>query len=575
MRGNMGRPGMGSTSGGVIDALGRQTSGGSTGIADHRWLLGARISLASGTENLAYDYIRTDDTMYLGEILEFGFSERSIEAPPGPPRIGDCQIRIKDTDRRFRSLLSTQTGLRRLIELVRITDQAVVGGFEIMKWSFGPGWVEVRGRDILSKINDKYIPSIGTRTNFPYMVQGQDEFFGNIVIGNQFSSVDNPQGRVPCDHIGETTTEFGAVAVDRYCISRFPLFIDATSLPVVYRKLRTDGSFSVVDPSEYIFTKNEIVGDYTPTFLDFLAVQDEDALVRIDTYGFETVQDIGTFTVLSWNDPNPLRNPVDAISKMQLEAMLTMGGDIRFERYNTDSFVAMRAYCDAQAYVCDGTISRRITYGAFLSWMQTSFEFDYYVNRHYQYEVALVVDTDPDRLVITEEFDFLESEPQTPDTAFNRINYRYSYNSATGQWAGSGTFDNEADQAELGNVDYQGNDDQIEAQDVVLPFVDDSVMALTTITRRAAYVALGSHRVTFEVPLPEFFERLELGQLIGFSDALGLADGGWVNKEFKILALRHDFGRLVTTVKAILRAPVVYGGGTGSGPVGGLIFIWN
>jgi len=127
----------------------------------------------------------------------------------------------------------------------------------------------------------------------------------------------------------------------------------------------------------------------------------------------------------------------------------------------------------------------------------------------------------------------------------------------------------------LGNVDYQGNDDQIEAQDVVLPFVDDSVMALTTITRRAAYVALGSHRVTFEVPLPEFFERLELGQLIGFSDALGLADGGWVNKEFKILALRHDFGRLVTTVKAILRAPVVYGGGTGSGPVGGLIFIWN
>ncbi len=556
--------GGGVASGGLVVDLNPTSVGSSSGIIQGRWLLGCRILLNTEILSIADDYIRMPSVLFEGTVLNFGHIERSISAPAGPPRVGDCLVRVDDHNQRLRKLLAIQTARRRLIELFRISDDQLIGGFEITAVTFGDGYVEFTGTDLTSKWMDRPLPMVGTRANFSWMIQGVDEFFMSIIIGYQFSSGANPQGMIPCHHMGPTmTTGSPPVAVDRYSVSRHQVGVSVVRPAIVYRKLSTDAAFSVVDSSEYNlnFTEFFIAADgtfYQPTFLDFFELQEADAKIRIDTIGSVSTPAIGDLPSYTQTDLTPIRYPIDALSIVLFEMIRSVGGDLRADRYNTDSMIAVRDYCVANNIYFDGSIISPITVSAFLSGWQTSHEIDFYVNRHYQYEVAMVVGEDTQRPVLTDTFDFLKITPECNNAPFNRFNYSFALNPSTGEWAGHGTYDNAADQAELGNVDYQNNSDQIEVESIQLPFVFDANTALSTIIRRSFYQALGSHRVTFVVSTPEWFERLELADLIGVTHYGGIADGGWVNAEFKVLAIRHDLQKLQTSIDAILRVPIGY-----------------
>ncbi len=562
LEGNLDNGNLGNVSGGAVQDLDPQGSGSSSGIVQHRWLLGARLYLRSATQRVADDYIRTDSALYEGRVLDFGYIERSIAAPAGPPRIGDCQIRLADTDQRWRILLSTQTGMRRLIEIIRITDEAILGGFEITNVTFGDGYVEVRGQDVLSKWLNKPLPMLGTRANFPWMIQGIDEFFMPIIFGNNFSSGDNPQGRINAHHMGPTTLASSpSVSVDRYCMSRHNLY-GSHSSAIVYRKLRTDAAFAVVDPSEYAITAGESFFSngqtWNATYLDFLALQAEDAEIRFDIEGIDTVSIPGTGVSVSWDVFNELRNPVYFLTFVLLDMLEGIGGAAIFTRWNTDSFTEVRDLCDGNSILCDGSITTQISAATFISRWCSSFGIDFFVNRHYEMQVALTLSEDTGRPVLTDTLDFITVTPIAFNEAFNRWDYRSGLNTATGEWAQHDSYEIVADQTELGNVDYQDNTDVVEVQTVDLTYVQDTATAAATIRRRSAYERLGSQRVSFVCPTPRNFETLELATLIGVTHYGGIADGGWVSEEFKCLSLRHDLSSLQTTVEAVLRVPVEY-----------------
>src|SRR5436190_6957938 len=140
------------------------------------FVLGARLYIASATQAVSYDYVCADDFLYEGRVESFGYSERSVSAPPSSPQIGDCQLRLADTDRKWRDLLSTQTAMRRLIEVVNIVDGSKIGGYEITQLTFGQGYVDVRGWDVASKWMNKQIASLGSYETFPSMT-GTPFFF--------------------------------------------------------------------------------------------------------------------------------------------------------------------------------------------------------------------------------------------------------------------------------------------------------------------------------------------------------------------------------------------------------------
>lgn len=569
--GNLGQPGLGSTSGGIIEDLAPSGSGSSSGIVDTRWLLGVRIDFRTESMKLADDYVRTSTGIYEGLILKYGHIERSISVPVGPPHIGDCLVRVADADQRLRKLLAVQTGRRRLMEILRITDGAILGGFEITDIQYGDLYVEFRGTDIISKWLDRPIDMLGTRAIFPYMAEGTDEFFFPIPYGLNFSPVANPQGMFRVPHIGQTNTawESPSRAVDRYALSRWKLFSDL-GIPVskscdIYRKLPGEARFTIVPRAEYVITngnENLFVNGvyYIPAYLDFLAVQDEGAEIRADCYGIDFIPNVagGSYLQNSGTDTDPLRNPMDLLFFMLFFVVESVGGDLRPARYNADSFTALRTYYQYNNINADGVITESISMNTFLSWLQTSVEFEFFVNRHYQFEVAITDGSDSGRPVLSDNLDFVTITPQMAQLPVNRIVYRYGYVPATGEWAGSGTLDNLADQAELGNVGYQGNVDTLEAELLDLRFVIDTAAALWVVTRRNKYQRLGSHRATAVCPTPEWFERLELNGQYGLTHYGGIKNGGWVNEEFKLLALRHDLEQLETTMELIIFEPVTY-----------------
>ncbi len=555
MGSNLGGTGLQPVAGGAVSNLNPSGAGGSVpaGVdaASRRWLLGIKVYMQAGLQAVANDYIRTDNLIYEGTCLAEGFAERSIPAPSGPPRVGDCRFRLDDTDFRWRTILSTHTGMRRLIEFVRIVDGEFIGGYEITKVYFGDGFVEIAGKDILSKIFDKPFPNLINRTNFPWLMEGIDEDFMPKIFGLQFSAAENLQGRIRCPHMGPTTRLVDSVDVDRYCVSEYQ--INDTGA-VVYRRNPGESTFSVVS-SGYTINQELWGGSTTSTFLDFDAEQDPLAEVRIDCNGLQFVTSIdGTAVDDAWDSGNP----IDWLSRILTVDAVRMGGVYGGDRFNSSNFSALRSQFADNGWRCDGVIDSPITVGNFIARLCSSFEFHFYVNRRYQYDGRMNLDEDLARPELTAAFDLFEMQPSTPDQAFNRWQYRFARNAATGQWAGNDTYNKTADQTELGGVDYQGSTDVVELQNVDLFYVDDPDTALATITRRSDKERLGSQKVEFSVSLPEWFDVLDLGSQFGITDPFGIGPSGWDNAEFELLSRHDDYENLRMNCVGILRVPVEY-----------------
>lgn len=540
-------------------------------------LIVARLLIDSGTENVSHLYVLTNEVIYEGRVLDWGYAERSISVPVSLPRVSDCRFRMADTDRRWRILLEQQTPRRRRIQLVRIHDELsppierMIGTFEIVEAVFPQDEVHIYGKDLTFAWLDKpVVQNLITRRNFPDLAEGIDEAFLHIVAGENRSEAENPQGVIPLPHMGMMSSipeTSPPTLVDRYGMAAHP--ISTFNAPVIYRLEPGDGLFTVVPDTEYTITQDltprTIDGvDYFFTFVDFDIQQLDGTKIQadFDGYFFRGVFENDDYTMPEVSSATgPLRNPVDFLINV---LYVIIKNDIELSRFDIESFDRVREILEGEGsppvnpYYCDGAITAPITARSFLQQFLTNFEIDLFLNKDGKIEINLTTATDADIPLFNDTEDIVRGTLEwiTARPTFNRWRYRYNKNFATNEYAGEAVFDNEADQLALELPDASPPVLHIEEEIVEFPFVRDANTALLVIGRRASFLALGSYRVSFSLPMPEVYNDLELSHQFALTTVFGPGPNGWVNEAFKVTDIVHRFAVRTTDVKAIIRTPV-------------------
>lgn len=525
-------------------------------MAASKWHILASIFLDSGTEFVSGNEVHlaisspAESRIYEGRALAFGTIERSITSPIGLPSISDAKIRLADTDFKLRTLLAHQTPRRRMLSLKIVEDgtseSAVEPSYtgEIGTPEYGPGYVDIPFKDRTFAWIDETIPNRITRANFPDLPQGIDEAFLPYIFGRVESHPDNPQGVI----------ELPRLSASRFGLAAHTVF----DVIAIYRKLPGEGASTIVDPGDFDVTveATNLDGVSTDcTFIDFLLDQDEGTEVRADVAGLDSRPAWGTLpAIVSGGSPaGELRNPIDTFINISFMLLTKFGGEANFD---TDHIIEIReqfetvitAPSGALPYLCDGAVTESITGRALLGRFLPCFQLDMFQDRGGLIDLNFTFEEDAGRPVFSdgqdiEQDSFFESGA---GPTFNQIRFRYMLTNATGEWAGSELFDNDDDQATLG---------EIEPDIVDLFFVRDFATAQDVIARRASFLALGSYRQEFVVPFPEVKDELELAAQVGLSTPWGLETGGYSNREAKILGITVDLDTLKATVRTILRVP--------------------
>lgn len=536
------------------------------------WHTLCKIFLDSGTKYYSKKEVNHPVYVYEGRIKSFGFVDRSIPVPSGLPQLGDCRIQVIDTDMALRDVLAHETPRRRFIELRNVPEGGSESAhppfatFEIYDFELANGIVEISGRDVNFSWIDNVIPGLINRTNFPDLMPGIDEAFMPIIAG----VLDAPDE-------GSPPNPQGVLTLPRMTLTRWGL----AQHPILYvelcGRLTNEDLFTEIDPGDYTVTEepHTIDGvDYTLSFIDFTVDQDPGLEVRCRIVeGFATRGAFGNMPAVINSPLTALRNPVDAWINVVYG---TLARETRIPRFNTDSFLEVHALFDsglidyvspAAPYACDFAIDEPITIREFMSWWQTSFETDVYVNRYGEIEMNVTTVTDPDRPVfsqgpvfgnITDDSLILLNtvRQRSANPTCNRLRYNSAYNYSEEEWAQKDVFDNEDDQLALGGAGspivpfIEESDSPLE-----LRCVRDPLTATDVARRRMEFLALGSYRIEFQAPLPYAYNDLELARLIGVTSVWGLEVGGYHNQEIKVTGLTYELDRKVVTVRGILRVP--------------------
>lgn len=537
------------------------------------WHVFARVFLESQTQNWAIRPWMVNDTsgseVYEGLVLAFGNIDRAVGFPAGMPQIGDARVRVADTTRALRNRLAHETPRRRLVELkiaerggqsLHERDPIYTG--EIMDATFGPGYVEFTLRDVTFSWLDEIFPDLITHETFPELSIGVDSAFANIINGQVISHEKNPQGAVPLPHIG-----FASSHGDWYGIAAHPIY----DLVAVYRKLPGEGVFTLVDESEFTIVEEvRDAGGLNLTFsiLQFLAEQPPGTLIQADVEGIDARGGWGSIPGVT----GLLRNPVDFFINMAYFFLVRAGID-PVEPFDVDDIAFLREQCESlfpdsstdgtAGLYCDGALVKPFSAREFFGRFLPSFGFTMYQKKNGKITLKLVGDGDSNRVVFARNKmvrnTFIETMAKP---TFNQVEYRSHVNYCTNEWAEVHTYDNDDDQRALGN--YTGNDDsagssrsrKIERDNFDFWFVRDNPTAAYVIAKRMGYLALGSYRQAFKMPLPEVIDDIDLADLIGITHPFGLEeDGGYQNREAIVTQMTLDLDRLSLDVRSILSVP--------------------
>lgn len=548
----------------------------------------ARFFLDSGTESFSnvdvtHSPIESPSPLwfYEGRVLSFGLVDRSVPVPAGLPQVGDAKIRIADTDRIWRDLLSTQTPRRRMIEL-RLVDETkspvsfypLIYTGEVVDAEFGIAYVEVMMRDITFAWLDEDIPALITKEFFPLLPEESEGGFLPIVVGVNRSPALNPQGVLPAPHLywsGDVTSPDAGFG-DRYGGAASPVW----DVVAVYRKLPGAAVFTVVNPSEFNITEGtfEAFGlTLHPTFVDFIAKQPDGTEIRTDIDGYDFRGAFGSlpaFDGATQSPGGPLRNPIDFFISMIFFIMAKAGGAASFD---ADEIVALRTRFQAilPDVYCDGAITEVMKVRDFLAQFLTSFEIDMYQNKRGLITLGYTEQPNPSspspistnfkegHLFIKETF-----REKLPHPTANQFQFHFQRDYAAKKWGQIQLADNVADQETLG---YDAPNPSggtmrvpvVERTAVFLYFVRDPAVAAITVNRKAEYLSMGSFRQIFTLPAPEVFLDVELASVIGITHTMGMdwnaspVTTGYLARPVKITGLSLNLDKLTYTIQSILR----------------------
>lgn len=540
----------------VADSLGLQDDVvaelGIVDGADPQQIALARVFLDSETENLSNLDVRHPSRYYEGRIQSFGTINRSVALPPDLPQTSSAQIKIIDTDGRWRGLLAPRTARRRKIETrvgiedaSEITFQTVYSG-EIQKASFMTGGVEIAYLDTFFAWMKEKMPSLIRADVFPNLPTSSVRDFYPWPVGAVSSSGFGDRGAYRLPYID--------TFYYRYAVS-----IQAVAnVTAVYRKAVDDTDYALVDPGEYIVFSQPAVIDgviYNLTYLEFDSDQGKDTEIRADVEG---LYDIAAFGTLPANrDGGVMRNVVDA---MIWVLYFTEQKHHQEHAYEFASWDRAWHVADDLGLVADFVIDEQMTWGEIIGRLQASSGLSLYQNRDGKLAIAIPGDENPDppefddvRLIYADSVnqEFLDRTYNRMNYSFGRL-YGWSGNALhESQWGAIDTFENYEDQIALGGPDGP----IIEEESIELWCCRDAATAAWVMEQRARYCSLDTLIVRFAVSLPASISKLELTREILLTHYGGVKEGGFVRERMQVIALDEDLDAMETTVTCIRRAP--------------------
>jgi hypothetical protein len=514
------------------------------------------IDFEEGREGFSDMQVVAPSHTHEGHVINFGSIETEVEVPSGPPRFSDVSIELNDnTDpitgiQYFRKKFGARTPRMRKGDIML----GPVGGQEhlfqrpakyiVTQATFPPGRVRIDGSDQRFKVFDKPLPGLINHADFASQVNlppGTTDAFAPIIYGIVSSEGYGDQGAIEAIYV-DTVRLW-------YCVARHPV-----QSVTVYRKAEGETEFTVVS-SGWTLVQYEFLIDqrhHTFSFVQFDADQ-AGAEIRCDVHGLDVRAPWGTLAPIPSSTVS--RNPVDHTINTLFYAFQKVGihidqAETDFSAYNTASFAEVYQKCIDLGYESDYPVTEPLTIQEILTRLHSPFAIHLIPDNFDRLKLVLITDADLENAPVIDDFNsiLLRSEMiSLASPTYNRYRYRYAHKPSDDQWGKEETFDNTADQEELG-----------ETEELQVDFysVRDQDVALKCIAERSRWESIAAHRIRFNLDLPTNLPNIELLKPIKVTHYGGLEEGGWVDQLFIPYRINHDLDGMVTTVDAI-RRPII------------------
>jgi len=550
---------------------------------DTEYISGERVRRFSGSPPV-------QTVVYSGTVMSWGSIEKSIPCPSGMPHIGNATIRISDHWQHWRSLLATQVLRRRVMRITQLPAGASVADYDpryvgevINVVTYSQGYIEIELRDRLFSWVDELIPAMAIRELYPDVIPDDEGGFIPIVVGEMVTEDDSspstgsPQGLVPIPHIGIVQAGSPPVNVDRWVAGMTPLLevIPYRRQTVSIDEDVTTPEWVPVDTSEYDIREVEFTAEENPfgaftmthTVVDFVEQQPDGTELRAEIRGIYTRGAWGSLAAIDGSTFSPqitLRNPIDAFINISFLLMRQAG--LTTSMFDTVEIGDLRALFDTLGFYADFAITEEISGREWLGQFLASYSLDMVPNREGKITLKYTRDPSDDSPVVIFPPVFKEGKhilkntfvERLPETVVTQLVLLWRYNNALGKYERRLVIDT-AEQEALHTVDEDSPSttiQKIEKAELALPCVRDDDTAIEIAGRHLAFLSLGSFRQEFQMPSVPTFDDLVIGDLAKITHTQGCEEGGYDERQIKILGVTEDLDKQTVYVRSILWPPL-------------------
>lgn len=537
--------------GGVSGETQDNTGSGGAGI-----VVLTHIDFEEGREGYSGPEVVAPAHTHAAQVINFGTLEKEVEIPSGPPRFSDVTIEMNDNPdpitgvQYFRSKFGTRTPRNRKGDIL----VGPVGGKEhlfqkpakyiVTEATFPPGRVRINGSDQRFKAFDKPLPGLINHVDFASQVAlppGVTDAFAPIIYGNVSSVGHGDQGAIKAIHV-DTVRHW-------YCVARHPV-----QSVVVYRKSAGEAVFTEIPGGWELIFFEFLIDErhHTFSFVQFGSDQ-AGAEIRVDVAGLDVRGAWGMLPPIVTS--NVSRNPVDHTINALFYARQKIGvhidfAETDFSEYNTASFSEVYQKCEDLGYLSDFAVTTPLTSQEVLTRLHSPFAIHLIPDNFDRLKLVLITDSDLENAPEIDDLNGILMRSEMISLAsptFNRYRYRSAFKPAEDQWGRESTFDNSADQEEMGEV-----------QELQVDFyaVSDETVAANCIAERSRWESIAAQRMHFQLDLPSHLDKIELLKPIKVSHYGGLEDGGWIDQLFIPYRIAQDYQGMVIGVDCI-RRPII------------------
>lgn len=494
---------------------------------------------------------------YEAKILSFSRIDRSIPSSAGLPQTADAILRIADESAEVRQLLTDESYRLRTVDIRLVNNEAspilntppIFSG-EMISMTCEIAVTEVALTDRLFSWLDEDLPKLVTHETVMMGVTFEP-LFAPIIVGIN----EQPEGALQLERIPAT---------DIWVLAATPV-----ESVVVFRRTSADDMYVEIPSTDLLYEVTQVAVvvngvSLNLSFIHLFDTQIESTEIRVNVHGINFRGAFGDMPEVT--GVGVLRNPIDFLANMSYFFLAKHGVAEPSSLFATASLAILRERfefgpsSDLSAY-CDGIIRETLTAREFLSRFLTSFELVVFQRQTGaevgKIDVAAIRDSDVDAMPVGEGL-IRNFREYGGSKTINEVLYRYDLDHISNSFAAEQLYANSEEQrlSGVGAGSPMARIGKASRETVDYWYVRDGSSAFKSVFRRLNFKSIGSHRQTFELPLPEVFP-IELARSFLVTHRMGLQFGGYRGREVKTLRTTYDLDNLVASVETIVLEPLL------------------